>query len=156
MNPPVNAREALLIEALGEMAEVLERADTVVCALDAARRGVFEANGRLAADLSTMERRMAALAEATKERVLHHLVDRTNQATRRSIDLHVKAMEEAARDLFSKELDPALRSLVQPLLRLQEVVRQNARIWDSWLTHAATAAAASLCTWLIASGFCKL
>ena len=61
-------------------------------------------------------------------------------------------MEEAARTLFMKELGPVRQSLVQPRQRLRELVQQGARPWDRWLTHAATAAVASLATWLVVSG----
>lgn len=152
MTEPVNVREALLLEALGEMGAVLDRVEAVICELEEVRRGTSEASGRLAKQLTTAERRMIGLAELAKQHVVDHLTERTTQATRRSIEQHVKAMDEAARKLFEKELDPALRALVQPLFRFQEFLRENARPWDIWLTHAATAVAASLATWLIASG----
>ena len=152
MNPPVTAREALLIEALGEMSEVLDRVDRLIPVLEVGQRRAVEAHGKLAAQMSTLEVRMAAAGEAAKTHVVSHIAQRTAQATRHSIDLQVRAMEEAARTLFIKELGPALQGLVQPLLRMQEVVQNIARIWDVWLTHAATAAVASICTWLVTSG----
>jgi len=87
-----------------------------------------------------------------KAHAVHHIALRTDQATRRSIDLSIKAMEEAARTLFLKELGPALQGLVQPLQQLRELAQQSARPWDVWLTHAATAGVASLATWLVSSG----
>lgn len=152
MNPPVTSSEALLIEALDEMSEVLHRVETLVPALDAGQRGMTEASAKLAAQLSTFEARLAASTEAAKMLVARHMAARADEVTRNSINLQLKAMEESARVLFLKELGPALQSLAQPLQRVQEVVRQSARPWDAWLTHAATAGVASLWTWLVTAG----
>ena len=152
MNLPGTAREALLIEALGEMTGVLDRAEALLPELDAGQRGLLEANKNLAGQLATIEIRMEAFADKAKAHAANHIALRAGQAARRSIDLHVKAMDEAAHTLFLKELSPALQSLVQPLQRLREIVQQNARPWDVWLTHAATAAVASAATWIVTSG----
>ena len=152
MNPPVTSSEALLIEALDEMSEVLHRVETLVPALDAGQRGMTQASVKLAAQLSTVEVRMAAFAEAAKNHAVKHIAARTDEAARHSINLQLLAMEESARMLFLKELSPALQGLVQPLQRVQEVARQSARPWDAWLTHAATAGVASLWTWLLTAG----
>jgi hypothetical protein len=155
VNPPVTAREALLIEALAEMGNVLDRVETLTRALEAGQRDAVEAHGKLAVQVSTLEIRLAAAGETVKNNAVNFIAQRTNQATRQSIELHLRSMQEAARALFLKELEPTLQALVQPLLRVQEVVRENARPWDSWLTHAATASVASTCTWLVTSGVCR-
>jgi len=152
VNPPVTSSEALLIEALDEMSAVLRRVETLVPALDAGQRGMTEASAKLAAQLSTVEARMAAFAEAAKNHAVKHIAARTDEAARNAINLQLKTMQEAARVLFLKELGPALQGLVQPLQRVQEAARQSARPWDAWLTHAATAGVASLWTWLVTAG----
>jgi len=151
VNPPVTGREALLIEAIAEMGTVLDRVAMLIPALEASQRQAEEAHGKIAVQVSTLEVRMAASGETVKTNAVNFIAQRTGQATQQSIELHLRAMQEAARTLFLKELGPSLQSLVQPLLRVQEVVRQHARPWDTWLTHAATAAAASVCTWLVMS-----
>lgn len=152
MNPPATSTEALLIEALVEMSDMLDRVETLVPALDTGQRGMLEANARLVAQLAAIEVRMVAFAEAAKVHAAKHIAERTNEAARHTIELQLRAMQEAARMLFQKELGPSLRALVQPLQRVQEVVRRSARPWDTWLAHAATAAVASVCTWLAVSG----
>jgi len=152
VNPPVTSSEALLIEALDEMSKVLHRVETLIPALNTGQRGMMEASAKLAAQLSTVEARMVAFAEAAKIHAVKHIAERTDEAARQAINLQLRAMQEAARVLFLKELGPALQSLVQPLQRVQEVARQSARPWDAWLTHAATAGVASLWTWLVAAG----
>jgi hypothetical protein len=155
VNPPVTGREALLIEALGEISEVLDRVEQFIPALELAQHRAEEAHGKLATQMATLEVRMGAAAEAAKTHAVTFIAQRTAQVTRGSIELHVRAMEEAAQTLFVKELGPALQGLVQPLLRAQEVVRNSARPWDAWFTHATTAAAAALVTWLVTSGAWK-
>ena len=155
MNPPVTGREALLIEAIADMREVLDRVGTLVPTLEANRRDAVEAHGRLADQVSTLEVRLAAAGETIRSNAVNFIAKRTGEATQSSIEMHLRAMDDAARTLFLKELGPALQGLAQPLLRAQEVVRQHARPWDTWLTHAATATAASVCTWLVATGAWK-
>jgi hypothetical protein len=152
VNPPVTSSEALLIEALAEMSGVLDRAEALIPALDMGQRGMVEANTKLVAQLAAIEVRMAAFAETAKIHAAKHIAERTDEAAKRAINLQLRAMQEAARMLFQKELGPALQALVQPLQRVQEVARQSARPWDAWLTHATTAGIASLWTWLATSG----
>ena len=156
MNPPLNGREALLIETVGELVEVLDRVQTLVPTLDAGRLAVTAVSGQLATQLCGMEARFGALSEAAKAHALNHIAQRTGQATRQSIDQHLKAMDEAARTLFVKELGPALQALVQPLQQVHEVVRRSAKPWDTWLTHAATAAVTAVATWLVTSWASRL
>ena len=152
MNPPVTSSEALLIEALEELSGVLDRVQTLVPALDTGQRGMLETSARLVAQLSTMEVRMLALADAAKRDAVKHIADRTDEAMRHSIHRQLRVMQEAARILFQKELGPALQALVQPLQNVKEEVRQSVRPWDAWFTHAATAGVASAWTWVVTSG----
>ena len=156
MNPPLTGREALLIEAVGELVDVLDRVQTLVPTLDASRREVMAASAQLTNQLSAIEARMGALAEAAKTYALNHISQRTNQMTRQSIDEHLKAMDEAARGLFVKELGPALQALVQPLRQAQQTARRSALSWDTWMTHAATAAVTAVATWLVTGGVGRL
>ncbi|MEO6277939.1 hypothetical protein [Roseateles sp.] len=152
MNPPVTGREALLIEAIAELVDVLDRVDLLLPALEAGQIDAAAAHRKLAVQVSKLEAQMVATGETVKTNAVKFIAQHTGQATRQSIDLHIGAMEEAARKLFVAELSPALRALVAPLLQVQEIVRQQARPWDHWLTHAATAIVASLCTWVVMSG----
>ncbi|MEO8806656.1 MAG: hypothetical protein ABI433_11275 [Burkholderiaceae bacterium] len=78
---------------------------------------------------------------------MNHVLARTDEAARRSIDLQGRAMADAARVAFGGELGAALQRLQAALRPLIE--RQD-RHWDRWLTHAAAAASASAVTWTVA------
>lgn len=152
MIPPATSRDALLIELLGEMSGVLDRAEELLPAFETGQRGMTEACGKLLAQLATMEVRMVGITEAAQNRAVKHIAQRSDEATRQILSIQVRAMQEAARMLFLKELGPALQALVQPLQRLKEDLQRRSRLWDAWLTHAATASVASLCTWLATTG----
>lgn len=152
MIPPATSHDALLLELLEEMSGVLNRAGELIPAFDTGQRGMTEACGKLLAQLATMEVRMVGITEAAQNQAVKHIAQRSHEATRQILSLQVRAMQEAARTLFVKELGPALQALVQPLQRLKEDLQRNSRAWDTWLTHAATASVASLCTWLVTSG----
>ncbi len=152
MNPPATGREALLIEALDGMIDVLDRVELLIPTLSEGERGLLAANHQLTAQLGTLDARMVRFAEAAKMHVVKHIAQYTDQATQRLIDEHVGAMEKAAHLLFIKDVGPALRSLVQPLQRAAEIAEEAANPWNSWLTHAATAMGASGVTWVLTSG----
>ena len=62
------------------------------------------------------------------------------------MDTQTRAMSEAAQSLFRAEIDPTLQRLLAPL---RQLVRQEDRIWEHWLMHAATAVVASTLTWVL-------
>jgi hypothetical protein len=94
-----------------------------------------------------MEDRMVAITERVKRQAVKHILVRTDEAARRSVDTQTRAMAEAAQTLFKAEIGPALQRLAMPLQRL---VQRVDRPWQQWLTHAATAAVASAATWALA------
>lgn len=143
MSDPVAAREALIIEAIGEAARLIESVERLApeihergCEFDRARTGLRDA-------LAAFEAQVTALAEKAKVQVVKHLLARTEEAVRRSIDLQSRAMADAARVAFGGELGAnvqRLQSAIQPL------IEQRQRRWETWLTHAAAAAAGSAVT----------
>jgi len=146
MNRPSSAREALIAEALGDVAQLLDRVETVVPALEAARQALMQAGLQLAGRLGAFEGRMAALTENAKTQAVQHIVRRTNELARQSLDAQTRAMSEAAQTLFRTEAGPALQRLAVPL---QQLVERVDRPWVGWLTHAATAACASALTFVL-------
>jgi hypothetical protein len=78
-------------------------------------------------------------------------VGKTDEMARSSLDAQTRAMEEAARMLFRTEVGPALQRVAVPLQHLADLAHRGARPWEHWLTHAATAVAASALTWMLAA-----
>jgi hypothetical protein len=148
VNRPGTAREALIAEAIGDLAHLLDRAEALQPALLESSRALVEARAQLADQLAAFEAHVADLAEKAKVQAVKHILARTDEAARRSMDAQTRAMAEAAQTLFKAEIGPALQRLAMPL---QHLVQRVDRPWEQWLTHAATAAVASAVTWALAA-----
>ena len=146
MSPPGTAREALIAEAIGEVAALIDRVEAVAPSMDEARRALVRASVELAGQVVAFENRMTAITENAKVQAVRHIARRTDEVARSSMDTQTRAMEEAARALFRTEIGPTLQRLVMPLQHLAE---RGDRPWERWLTHAATAAVASAVTWVL-------
>lgn len=151
MNGTSSAREALIAETLGEMVALLDRVETVAPALDASRLALINASTELAGQVTAFESRMAGVTENAKVQAVRHIARRTDEIARVSAEAQTRAMEEAARMLFRTEFGPALQRVAMPLQHLADLAHRGAHPWQHWLTHAATAAAASAVTWVLAA-----
>ena len=151
MNGTSSAREALIAETLGEMAALLDRVEAVAPALDASRLALINASTELAGQVTAFESRMAGITENAKMQAVKHIARRTEEITRVSAEAQTRAMEESARMLFRTEVGPALQRVAMPLQHLADLAHRGAHPWQHWLTHAATAAAASAVTWALAA-----
>lgn len=151
MNGTSSAREALIAEALGEMAALIDRVEAVGPALDGSRLALVHASAELAGQVTAFESRMAGITENAKVQAVKHIARRTDEITRVSAEAQTRAMEESARMLFRTEVGPALQRVAMPLQHLADLAHRGAHPWQHWLTHAATAAAASAVTWALAA-----
>jgi hypothetical protein len=151
MNGPSSAREALIAEALGEMAELLDRVEAVAPVLDCTRLALINASTALAGQVRAFESRMAGITENAKVRAVKHIARRTEEIARDSTEAQTRAMEEAARALFRTEVGPALQRVAMPLQHLVDLARQSACPWQYWLMHAATAVMTSALSWALAA-----
>lgn len=160
MSEPRTAREALIAEALGDLGRLLDQTQALVPAMLESRQAMVDAHGRLADQAAeqsdAFDHHVAQFIDKAKTHVVKHIAQQADGSARRSIDQHVKALEEAAHRLFLKELGPEIQRLSLPLQRLYEVVQASANPWTPWLTHVATATVAALVTWTLMSGVWKL
>jgi hypothetical protein len=148
VNHPGTAREALLAEAIGDLARLLDRTEALQPAMLESHHSLVEAHGLLADQLAAFDAHITALAEKAKVQTVKHILARTEEAARRSVDAQTRAMTEAAQTLFKAQIDPALQRLAWPL---QQLVQRLDRPWEQWLTHAATAAVACVATLALAA-----
>jgi hypothetical protein len=148
VNHPGTAREALLAEAIGDLARLLDRAEALQPAMLESRQSLVEAHAQLTGQLAAFDAHITALAEKAKVQAVKHILARTEEAARRSVDAQTRAMTEAAQTLFRAQIEPALQRLSWPL---QQLVQRVDRPREQWLTHAATAAAACAATWMLAA-----
>lgn len=140
---PNNTREVLIVEALGEAAKLLRQVEALARALDQSRQELADAHSGLAGQLAAFETQVLALTEKAKVQAVKHILARTDEAARRSIELQSRAMADAARVAFGADLGATLQ-------RLQSLHERPGRRWEQWLTHAAAAATASAATWTLA------
>ena len=118
MNPPGSAREVLIAEALGDLARLLERAEALQPAMLESRQALLDAHAQLADQLATFETQVAALTEHAKVQAVKHILARTDEAARQSVQMQTRAMSEAAQALFKEEFIPpaaACRAVAQLL-----------------------------------------
>jgi ABC-type transporter Mla subunit MlaD len=143
VNRPTTAREALIAEALGDVAQLVDRVEALGPAMDEARRALDRASAGLSRQAEAFERRVTALAENAQSQAVRHIARQTDALTRQSMDTQTRAMAEAARALFAAEIRPALQHLSLPL---RQTVARLDRPWLTWLSHSATAVVASVIT----------
>jgi hypothetical protein len=146
MKPPSTTREALIVEALGEADKLIRQVEALAPRLDESRQALADAYSGLANQLAAFEAQVLSLSEKAKVQTVKHILARTDEAARRSVDLQARAMADAARVAFGAQLGATLQrleSVVQPL------IARRARPWEHWLTHAAAAATASAATWML-------
>jgi hypothetical protein len=152
MSEPTTAREALIVEALGEVALLLDRVESVTSSIEVVCLGLANASAELDNRLKAFEVGTAAVAQKVQAKAIEHIVRRTAKATTEAIEVQARAMTAVARLAFSAEVDSNLARLTRSL---QQVLHRVDRPWELWLTHAATAAVSAAFTWwaVSSSGF---
>lgn len=111
MTHPGTTREALIVEALGEAARLIRQVEALAPALDQSRQALADAHSGLAGQLAAFEAQVAALTEKAKVQAVKHILARTDEAARRSIEQQGRAMADAARVAFGADLGPAMERL---------------------------------------------
>lgn len=140
MNDPVGAREALLIEAVGDVVQLMDVLERLSPEIRGASRELDRARESLRVALENFEPQLLARMEKAKVSALKYIAVRTEEAARRSIDLHTRALTEAAQTALRTELLPHIRRL-QALM-----VPPPKHHWESFLTHAAAVSVSSAVT----------
>ena len=97
MADPSTAREALIVEALGEVARLIRQVEGLEPVLAQSCQAVKQANALLNDKLVDFERQMTAITDNAKGRAVQHVAARIDDALRRSIDQQSRAMADAAR-----------------------------------------------------------
>jgi hypothetical protein len=150
------AREALFIESLGEIAAVVNRVEALVPLLQDTRKSLIDANAQLSNQLREFDVHMHAITEHAKLVAMTHVAKHTHEMTRKSVEMQVVEIHDAARKAMGAEIRPTLQELIAPLHRLahQASQRESARQrWQRWLAHATTAAVAASVTLILVSAW---
>jgi len=137
--PPASARDALIAEALGEVASLLDRVDALVAALDGVASAVNEAGASVEAKAAAFEASTGALMEASKRHLVSHVATKTQEAIREASEAQMLAIREELRAVIRTE------TTAQALHGSQAgLTRRDANF--PWAAHVATAICASLIT----------
>lgn len=146
MSNPTAAREALIVEAIGEASSLIDAVSGLTPVVRDLEREIHQASAILRDNLAAFESRMAAITEGAKTKTVRYLAAHTEQAARRCADEQTRAMADAARVAFGAQVGSSvaqLRDLVQPLVDARQ------RRWEAWLTHTAAAMTAAAATWVV-------
>lgn len=147
MGDLTTAREALLAEALGEVAKLADRLEALAPALDASRGELVQSSENLAGQVSSFETRMVAIVENAKTVAVRHIAQRTGELARSASEAQLRAMQDAAMALFRDEVKLALQRLARST---QEQTRRPTR-FEGWWTHGFVAVLASALSWAAAA-----
>ena len=149
MNEPSTAREALIVEALGSVASLLDRIELTTSSMETSRIALANASAELGDRVEKFEAGTASVAQQIQVRAIEHILKRTGKATSDSIELQARAMSAAAQLAFSEQVHSELARLSAALRQASERLD---RPWDVWLTHAATATISAAVTgWVVTS-----
>lgn len=139
---PPSAREALIAEALGEIAALLDRVDGVVQALELATASATDACARIDARAAAFEASTAALVEASKQHLVRHVAMKTEELGRAAGEAQIQAVGDALGDLFRNELEPLAERLAADCARRTA----GSRGWHRHWAYAAIAIGTSAIT----------
>jgi hypothetical protein len=147
---PSTAREALVAELLGEVAELLDRVESTTAKMNDARDALMEAAKDLSSRVEPFQAQLAAAGDQVKLHAVRYVGAKTAELAVDSLRQQKQAMTESARAIAATEIAKPMCELAGTLSNL---VDRTQRPWETWLTHAATAAVSSVCSVWVASQF---
>jgi hypothetical protein len=80
------------VEALGDAAKLIRQVEALKPALNQSRQSMADAHMGLAGQLAAFEAQIVALTDKAKVQAVKHVIVRTDEAARRSIELQRQAM----------------------------------------------------------------
>lgn len=143
MNSPQTTREALLVEALGEIGALLDRVEAVAQSLSSAAEAVDRTCQRLETQAAAAQPRMAQVAQHAQDVAAKYIARSSLELMHSAADAEFRSMAAFASALFKSELHPALESLRQSANASAASHRQRCA---SWGMCAAAATASALLT----------
>lgn len=149
MNRPSTAKEALIAEALGDMAALIERIEKLGPVMDISHRQLVQISKDLVREVSMFETRMTDFSFKAVDVAAKQIDQRTNEAATKILNTQIAAMQSAAREMFNKEFHPVVNRTVAQLDHLARLAEPNQIPWMSWLTHGAAFVTGAALTWLV-------
>jgi hypothetical protein len=144
VNRSTTAREALVAELIGDLADLLKRVETVTPAMNDSRQKLTHAAAALTACVEPLKNYLVTSVTQAQNAAVEHIGRRTHEISVQSLRLQTQAMTDAARAIIDKEISPPLGQLGSTLQVLVERTRRPQ--WETWATYAATATLSSILT----------
>ena len=147
MTDPATLREALIAEAIGDVARMNQRLEVLAPLLDEKADRLNQAVRGLGDAVVSFDNRVAAISERAKLQTAQYMATRAEELTRKLVAQNSQAMADAARIAIGAELGATLhcwQAVMQPL------IERAARPWETWLGYAAALSTGTLLGWLLA------
>ncbi len=138
-----NVREALIAEALGDIAVLLERLEAIAPALASTSEAVMSAADSLTARSADAESRFNAFTQHAVTHLSRHLAHRAEELVRTAVEVEAQALQAAGRKLLQEELGPPVQRLVRAL---NETTHRRLH-WPYVAVGVVTAVVASSVAW---------
>jgi hypothetical protein len=149
MNPASSAKEALIAEALGDLALLLDRLETVGPTVDASRAALLKSSEAIAKEIAEFAPDMRKFTHHAKLQTEKFVAHQLAQATTSAREAQLKLMEEAARELFKTKVDPVVRQVSAQLQHMAQLAQPRKHPWMPWLTHISAFVTGAALTWLV-------
>ena len=140
------AREALIAELLGDVADLVKRVESLNKSMGKAQEAMTSAARLLDCRVEPFRHALAAEIEKTKDIAIKAFIHQTNQVALLEQKKQRDAMAEAARASMEAEVGTPLRQFASTL---QALVRQAQRPWDTLLVHAANTMTSAVASGLL-------
>ena len=120
MNRPTTAKESLLAEALGEMASLIERVETLTPKLQESRQALVLSHKELVNEVAIFRIQMTQVIDFTKVKTAKHIGQSADGALKKLIAIQTESMQSAGRELFRAEIHPVMRQVAQQVQDLAD------------------------------------
>lgn len=137
------ALETLIAELFGDMAGLIERAESFATTMQKAQDEMTSAAWLLDSRVEPFRHALAAEIDKTKIIAVKAFIYQTNEVAKSGLRHQTQAMTDAARTIFEKEMALPQRQLVAAL---QGLINQLQRPWETLLAHTATAVVSAAAT----------
>lgn len=149
MNRPSTAKEALIAEALGDMAALIERIEKLGPVMDISHRQLVQISKDLVREVSMFETRMTDFTFKAVDVAAKQIDQRTNEAATKILNTQIAVMKTAAHETFNKEFHSVVNQVVSQLEYLARLADPDQNRWRPWLTHGAAFVTGAALTWLV-------
>ncbi len=137
MNGANSRKDVLIAEMLGEIDTLLRQVENLGPVIASMSAQLISSANCSKAAVEDYQVKTRAVADQAQISAVNHIIRRTNEVAKNSLEEQIQAMKAAASTLFDKEAASRLRELSAMLNAALDKAR--APNWTSWLTHAATA-----------------